>query len=297
MTGQPLIDPRDRRQLAEQTTALAQQYTGWRPDLLVPDAGQALIGVFARFAELVVARVNRAPERNYFAFLNLIGTQPAPPLPARVPLTFTLVERSPADAVIPAGIQVAALPLEGEEDEVVFETDLPLVATRAQLMAAFVGDTENDRYSDRTRQASTAEGDPFDPFVGDQPAPHQLLIACDPVLTSPGAKDVTLVLSTPHGTVLQSWPVSWAYWDGARWAPAASTATVRADTWQVALTGLPQLVPHQVNGISAGWVRAQLDMPLTPGESGLAPESVAVGGRVPQDEVAGLYPFGETSQV
>ncbi|MGH3937298.1 MAG: hypothetical protein ACRDTG_01475, partial [Pseudonocardiaceae bacterium] len=281
----------------EQTTALAQQYSDWRPDLQRPDAGQALIGVFARFAELVVARINQAPQRNYFAFLNLIGTQPAPPLPARVPLTFSLVERSPADAVVPAGTQVAAPPLEGEQDEVVFETDTALVVTRAQLGAVLVGDAENDRYSDRTTQARGTGGDPFDVFVGDQPAPHQLFIACDPMLTSPGAKDVTLVLTTPHGAVLQGWPISWAYWDGAGWASVNSTTTVRDGTWRVMLTGLPQLSPQAVNGIWAGWMRAQLDMPLTPGESGLAPESVAVGGRAPQDEVAGLFPFGETSQV
>ncbi|MGH4012335.1 MAG: putative baseplate assembly protein [Pseudonocardiaceae bacterium] len=298
MTGQPPpIDPRDRHQLIEQTTELAQLYSDWWPDPARPDAGQALIGIVARFAELVVQRINRAPERNYLAFLNLIGTQPLPPLPARVPLTFSLAERSPADAVVPVGTQVAAAALEGAEDEVVFETEASLVVTRAQLQAVVVGDAENDSYSDRTTPALSADGDPFAAFVGDQLTPHQLFVACDPVLTGPGEKDVTLVLSTPDGAQLASWPISWAYWDGAGWRPASSSATARDGAWRVRLAGLPQLPPHEVNGISAGWVRAQLDMALPPGKSGLAPESVAVGRRAPQDEVAGLFPFGETSQV
>ncbi len=101
----PPIDPRDRDQLAAQTSALAQRYTtdtgvepgrGWRPrEDGGADAGQALIAIFARFAEIVVDRINRAPERNYLAFLNLIGIEPLPPRPARVPLTFTLAEGSP----------------------------------------------------------------------------------------------------------------------------------------------------------------------------------------------------------
>ncbi|MGH3929520.1 MAG: hypothetical protein ACRDTF_06035, partial [Pseudonocardiaceae bacterium] len=298
MTAQPPpIDPRDRHTLIEQTTKLAQHYSDWQPDPGRPDAGQALIAVFARFAELVVQRINRAPERNYLAFLNLIGTQPLPPLPAHVPLTFSLAERSQADAVVPAGTQVAAAPLVGEDDEVVFETETPLVVTRAQLQAVFVGDAENDSYRDRTAQAKGEDPNPFLTFVGDHPVPHQLFVACDPVLTSPGTKNVTIVVTTRHGTQLQSWPISWAYWDGAAWQPASTGATVSDDAWQVRFIGLPQLPVHEVNGLSAGWVRAQLDMPLPPGESGIAPESVAVGGRAPQDEVAGLFPFGETSQV
>lgn len=299
MTGQPPpIDPRDRQEIVKQTTALATRYSGWRPRPDgQPDAGQALIGIFGRFAELVVQRVNRAPERNYLAFLNLIGTRPLPPLAARVPLTFSLAEGSLADAVVPAGTQVAATPLAGEGDEVVFETETALVVTRAQLRAVVVGDAENDKYTDRTAQATGRQQEPFQVFSGDQQVPHQLFIACDPVLTGPGTKDVTLVLSTPDGTLLESWPISWAYWDGAGWQPLSSSRVVRDGAWRVTLAGLPPLSPHEVNGISAGWVRAQLDMALPLGESGLAPESVAVGGGAPRHEVAGLFPFGETSPV
>ena len=51
------------------------------------------------------------------------------------------------------------------------------------------------------------------------------------------------------------------------------------------LTGLnftesPALTPSAVNGVTAGWLRAQLDLPLPPGQQDLVPESVAVGARV-----------------
>src|SRR5918911_4565078 len=130
----PPVVPRDSRGLAEQTAALAQTYSDWRPRPDGrPDAGQALIEIFARFAELVVERINRAPEKNYLAFLNLIGTQMLPPRPARVPLTFTLSANSPIDVAVPAGTQASAPPLEGEADEITFSTERNLVVTRSQL--------------------------------------------------------------------------------------------------------------------------------------------------------------------
>jgi hypothetical protein len=257
VNGQPPpIDPRDRQDITKQTSELATHYSGWRPRPDgQPDAGQALIGIFARFAELVVQRVNRAPERNFLAFLNLIGTRPVPPVPARVPLTFSLAERSPADAVVPAGTQVAAAPLEGQDDEVVFETETALVVARAQLRSVFVGDAENDKYADRTARATGQQDESFEVFVAGQQIPHELFIACDPLLSRPGRKDVTLILTTPDGALLNSWPISWSCWNGAGWQPVSTRATVRDGAWRVALSGLPQLPSYEVNGISAGWVR------------------------------------------
>jgi hypothetical protein len=298
MNGQPPpIDRRGRDEIAARTMELAGQYAGWRPRTDgKPDAGRALIGIFARFAELAVQRINRAPDRNYLAFLNLIGIRPLPPLPARVPLTFSLAEGSPVDAVVPAGTQVAAAPLDGEDEEVVFETDNTLVVTRAQLQAVLVGDAETDTFADRGTAATRPGGAAFEAFAGEKPVPHQLFIACEPVLTGPGTKNVTFAL-TPAQAALLDWPLSWAYWDGAEWQPATHTEEVREGVRRVTLARLPQLPPREVNGIQAAWVRAQLNMALPPGKSGLPPESVASGGRLPQDDVAGYFPFGETTQV
>ena len=110
------------------------QVKAWRPPAAdAPDALGVLVQIAARFAGLVVDRVNRSPEKHELAFLNLTGAQPLPPRPARVPLTFALSPSSPVEAVVPAGTQVTASPLEGEEDDVVFETDRDLVVTRAGL--------------------------------------------------------------------------------------------------------------------------------------------------------------------
>jgi hypothetical protein len=293
----PLIDKRSYDDLVAQTSELAK-LSGWRPRPDgQPDAGQALIGVFGRFTQLVIERLNRAPDQNYLAFLNLIGAALTPPRVARVPLTFHLATGSPVDATVPAGTLAAAPPLAGETGEVVFETERSLVVTRAQLQAVFVSDTEGDTYSDRTTAATTAGGEPFAVFAGDQPSPHQLFLAADPLLTGPGTKDITIALTTPDTWQWMNWPVSWAYWDGASWQPVTTTATVTGGRWQVTVPALPALPPGPVSQIQAGWLRAQLDLPLPPGAAGHRPESVAVGARPPQDLTLPWSPFPAESPI
>ncbi len=294
----PGIDKRSYADLVTETEQLAGQFSGWQRPAGQPDAGQALIGIFGRFAELVIERLNRAPDKNYLAFLNLIGASPLPPRPARVPLTFHLATGSPVDAVVPAGALAAAPPLAGEQDDVVFETERGLVVTRAQLQAAYVSDAENDTYSDRFAQATGAADQPFAVFAGDQPSPHQLYLACDPLLTQPGLGDVTLTLASPDTFQWLNWPIIWAYWDGTTWQTiTGSSAAVQTGAWRVTLPTLPALTPSAVNGINAGWLRAQLDMPLPPGQSGQVPESIAIGARNPQDLTLPLSPFPADSPV
>ncbi|HEY2960091.1 MAG TPA: putative baseplate assembly protein [Actinomycetota bacterium] len=300
----PPIDKRSYQDLVAETERLARQLSGWRPRPDgQPDAGGALIRVFGRFAELVVERLNRAPDKSYLAFLNLIGSSLLPPQPARVPLTFQLAANSPVDAVVPAGTRAAAPPSEGEAEEVVFETERGLVVTRAQLQAVFASDTETDTYSDRTAQATGLVDQPFAAFGGESPTPHQLYLACDPLLTQPGLKDVTLTLASPDGWQWANWPITWAYWDGAGWQAAAASARVDAGqagatgfAWRVTLPQLPPLTPGVVNGIEAGWLRAQLELPLPPGEAGQLPESIAIGARAPQEMATPLSPFPDDSQ-
>jgi hypothetical protein len=298
----PPIDERSYQDLVADTERLAQQLSDWRPR---PDgrldAGGALIRIFGRFAGLVVERLNRAPDKSYLAFLNLIGTSLLPPQPARVPLTFQLAANSPVDAVVPAGALAAAPPPDGEADEVVFETERNLVVTRAQLQAVYVSDTETDTYSDRTAPATGLVEEPFPVFSGESPTPHQLYLACDPLLTQQGSKDVTLTLRSPDGWQWANWPITWAYWDGAAWRAAVSSAQVEAGAanfvWRVTLSQLPPLTPHEVNGTEGGWLRAQLELPLPPSEAGHVPESIAIGAKAPQDLTAPLAPFPDDSTV
>jgi hypothetical protein len=303
----PPIDKRGYADLVATTETLAQRFSGWRPATEGgPDAAGTLIRVFGHFAELVVERINRAPDKSYLAFLNLLGVSPLPERPARVPLTFRLATNSPVDATVPAGTLVAAPPPDGEEDEVVFETERYLVVTRAQLGAVVVSDAPNDAWADRTAQAAGHLDEPFAAFSAAEWTPHELYLACDPLLTKPGRKTVTLTMASWDLWQWLNWPITWSFWDGAGWRPVAASVGAQAtmdsaghqSRWvTVTLTDVPPLPPHAVGGIEAGWLRARLGMPLPAGGSPAPPEAVAVGARAPVDPSGPLVPFPVDSTV
>jgi predicted phage baseplate assembly protein len=288
----PPIDTRSYADLVAETEQLAQQLSGWRPAPDgQPDPGAAIIRIFGRFVELVVQRINRAPERNELAFLNLIGTSPLPPRPARVPLTFSLASGSPVDAAVPAGTLAGAPPVPPATDDVLFETERDLVVTRAVLTDVVVSDTETDTYSDRTAEATGLLDAPFAAFSGDQFSPHHLYIAVAP---RSAPSDLPLELQTPDSWQWLNWPITWEYWDGDGWQPAVSRAQVSQGAWRVTLSQLPKLPAYGIDGVEGGWVRARVGLPLAPGTSGTVPDSIALATRRPQDFASGLTVLSES---
>ncbi|WP_448573740.1 hypothetical protein [Trichothermofontia sp.] len=75
----PNIDPRSDAEIVAQLEQWAQAFTDWRPNGDRPDAGRAMLRIFGRMASQVRDRLNRVPDKNFLAFLNLIGTDLLPP--------------------------------------------------------------------------------------------------------------------------------------------------------------------------------------------------------------------------
>jgi baseplate J-like protein len=108
----PKLDNRSfdelRREAVQQLQAACP---GWT-DLSPSDPGIALIEAFAYLTQVMLYRLNRVPEKQYNAFLRLIGITPLPPAAATTTLLF---QRSGAGAeriTIPAGTRVAAGPVQ-----------------------------------------------------------------------------------------------------------------------------------------------------------------------------------------
>jgi hypothetical protein len=294
----PKIDHRAFPEIVAETEALARELSDWRPpsDGSI-DAGQALIRVFGRFADLIVQRLNRVPEKNFLAFLNLIGAEPLPPQPARVPLTFLLADNAPVDPVVPAGTRVAAPPRDGEEEELLFETEQELLVTRSQIEAAYVYDPRTDQYNDCLQQVRGESEMPLAVFEGTQPVDHELYLACDPLLLGANGRAVRLNLYSSDQWQWETWPIQWAYWDSEHWQPLAGAPRyVPAERcWQVSVAALPELTPHELNGLEAGWLRARLNLPLPPEQQGMAPSSMGIGStNNPIDFDLPFQPFGQS---
>jgi hypothetical protein len=97
----------------------------------------ALLKLFAHTFKLVIDRLNRVPEKNFIAFLDMLGIKLLPALPARAPLSFALSEGTKEHALIPARTQIAA-------GEVIFETEKNMLATPAKLTDAYSIDVSKD---------------------------------------------------------------------------------------------------------------------------------------------------------
>lgn len=169
----PKLDGRSAAVIFEELTArLAGGVSGLRP---APPA-EALMQIFARYAEIVIDKLDRVPERNFLAYLNLLGVTPVPAHPARVPLTFAATNTS-ATVSVPARTQVAAPPPEGESEPVVFETDRVLELTTAKLQQVFLLDPAGDVETELQdlAQKVAPEGKPI--WAARKPSDHILYVA------------------------------------------------------------------------------------------------------------------------
>ena len=111
-------------------------YTPEWTDLNDSDPGMTLVQLFAWLSEMIIWRLNRVPEKSFIRFLDLLGIDLAPAVPARAELTFTLTAPNLARAVlVPRGTRVA-LAEPGEDGRpVIFETDDNLFAVSAKITA------------------------------------------------------------------------------------------------------------------------------------------------------------------
>ncbi|MEA5418993.1 putative baseplate assembly protein [Spirulina sp. CCNP1310] len=258
----PKLDQRSYAELVQQTQALAESYTPWRAAPNSGDVGLALVRIFGRMASLVQERLNQVPERNRLAFMNLVGTQLTPPQAARSPLTFELAAGSPVDALVPALTQIAAPPPEGEEAEVIFETERELLVTATQVKAMFVIE-DRDYYSDRCANVFPDAVPPaFEVLKGDRPVEHYLYLHGAEVFDLPKLTTVQFAIATDSpasATQLASRFLDWQAWDGKQWQvlPAVAVETEAAQVL-ITLTQLPKLKEVEVNGRPGKWLRITL---------------------------------------
>ena len=158
----PKIDPRTSADIEQQVKNLLNKYVPDpkdQPDWVTGKTtgiSVALIKIFARYCEIIIERLNKVPEKNFLAFLDLLGASQLSPQSARVPLTFSLSDKSTVDAVVPKGTQVAAQLSSGEKQPVIFATENDLVVTAAKLESIFVRDLLQNRYGDYRAILNTA---------------------------------------------------------------------------------------------------------------------------------------------
>jgi hypothetical protein len=300
----PPIDHRTAPEIAAQLRSLLATYypASFRNPNALTGVNAALVQVMARFAEIIIQRLNQVPEKNFLAFLDLLGATQLPPQAARVPLTFTLATGTTDDAVVPAGTPVAV------SETTLFETQRELIVTSAQLDSVLV--REGDRYADQTAALLSDNLNSIATFQGDRPIDHVFYIGHSQLLSFPEIQNLQIQFHALQ-TLGDNATVQWQIWNGTEWAtiaPINPQVINQAGNQQLNFATVPAVPISLVNGIANRWLRCRLLTPITGtsqlpslqtlniqatlNRTSLLPE-VAFTNQLPIDLTKEFFPFGE----
>ena len=128
----PNLDDRRFQQFVDDAKRYIQQRAPEWTDHNVSDPGVTLVETVAHMADQIVYRLNRVPEKNHLAFLDLIGITRFPPSAARTDVTFWLSAPQQEPVQLPVGTEVATARTESEQ-AVVFATERDLTVVPCEL--------------------------------------------------------------------------------------------------------------------------------------------------------------------
>ncbi|MGP4114263.1 putative baseplate assembly protein [Streptomyces sp. 4N509B] len=150
----PNLDDRRFQQFVDDAKRYIQQRAPEWTDHNVSDPGVTLVEAVAHMADQIVYRLNRVPEKNHLAFLDLVGITLFPPTAARTDVTFWLSAPQEEPIRVPVGTEVATARTESEE-AVVFAAERELAVLPCALRYLVVRH-QGQKVTDRT--TDLAEG-------------------------------------------------------------------------------------------------------------------------------------------
>ena len=266
----PKIDQRTAQDIVNQVQELLVQYTGETSTL--QGTSKALVEIFARFTEIIIQRLNQVPDKNFLAFLDLLGASRLPPQSARVPLTFFLAAGSTVDGVVPLGTQVAAPPAEGEQDPVIFETERELVVSAAELDAIFIRDPQQDLYRESSSilTNSTSVGVPI--FRGNQSIEHIFYIGHNEFLGFSEIATFTLKINLSKALGASGevqWQIATEIDNGIDWQDITPSddqtqgLTQTGENQEIEFSNIKDVPLSTVNSVTNRWLRCLLLTPIS----------------------------------
>ncbi len=312
MIPAPRLDDRGFDDIVAEAIRLIPRYCPEWTNHNAADPGITLIELAAWMTDIALYRLNRVPEKNYIAFLNLLGIKLRPPQAARALLTFTLAEG--ADKQLVREGTAIATPQAADEDTITFETTRDLVVTKVKLDRCFA--YWNETYSDNSPHILGGLEGGFEVFGGAERAERFLYLG-DSRFSGLGEEAVLRIyLGCPdHGGRDLSRLLEWEYWNGTRWKEFYP-AQLEVDRGEAVFRGPAELKPVTVHGIEDLWIRGRLaEVPSNPQETEIDTVRVRVevlGEGVPPDRALAnlennayigldlgknMFPFGKEPKV
>lgn len=258
----PNLDDRTHKEIVEEALRLIPQYCREWTNFNPSDPGITLIELFAWMTEMVIYRLNKVTDKNYIAFLNMMGIRLQPPQPARALLQFRLVPNAPATWVR-AGTPVSTVQ-SGREEPIIFETGEDLLVTDNELVRCFT--QISDEYADQTPYLDGRRAEGFEVFGGVNHIERSLYLG-DTRFEQVGEDAVLIVRIASAGSSNMVDLLEWEYWNGRRWREMRR-ATIEVEQGAIAFERIDEIAETEVNGIKSRWIRGRLvEAPPDPHET------------------------------
>lgn len=256
----PNLDDRRFQQLVDEAKRYVQQRTPEWTDHNVSDPGVTLIETFAYMVDQLLYRLNRVPDKNYTAFLDLLDIRLFPPAAAVAEVDFWLSAPQPDTVALPPGTEVTTGG--GETDEaVVFATTAELRILPSEL-TRLVTAYRNGEQTDRT--GTLAEGRDIPCFQA-APEPGDALLFGLPTAV-PGCIVAVRLDSRVEGVGVdpRQPPLVWEAWDGGGWRVCETGTDTTGGLnrpGEVALYVPAGHTASVIGGTRAGWLRCRVTEP------------------------------------
>jgi hypothetical protein len=221
-----------------------------------------LIAIFGRFAEIIIGRLNQAPDHNLLAFLDRLGISRLPAQAARVPVTFQLTPGRLQPTIVAAGTQVAAAPEKGDSRPVVFATQRELVVVPARLAGAHMVDGANDACHAWT----TSSGDVLENRTSGQ-TEHTVYLGLDDFLELAHITEIRISVEL-SGQVTGERQVNWEISAEPEWVPLKpdlDTTCALSKSGEIVFKAPPVAAESKVRDVQGRWLRCRLATRLVPG--------------------------------
>ena len=249
----PNLDDRTHQEIVEEALRLIPQYCPDWTNFNPSDPGITLIELFAWMTEMIIYRLNKVTDKNFIAFLSLMGVKLQPPQSASTLLQFSIAEGAPATTVS-MGSRAATIQ-KGKEEPVIFEIDSDLLITDNVIARCYT--QVSDEYSDQTPfiEGERLEGG-FEVFGGVNHIERSIYIG-DERFEQVGEDSLLVVRIESAGSTQLVDRLEWEYWNGRRWRELARSYT-EVEDGAIAFEGIDAIEENELNGVTARWVRGRL---------------------------------------
>jgi len=266
----PKIDKRNFQTLLEEAKRLAPFYVPEWNIASSDDSGVALLKIFFYMLQEVTHRLNEVPEKNFVAFLDMLGVKLVPAQPSNVPLTFKLATGA-TNVLVPELTQAEASATDKRE-ALIFETEKNILATTTALTDIYSVVPTRDEIFEHSQNLTDSKS--FELFVNHDQQEHALYLGHENLFNIKGKANIQLTISPFPEQLLNPRLVSWQYYgkkveviygqevESLGWYNfefgeefSGQITLVKNDVWEI--------IPYKINDIETRWIRCLLGVSVT----------------------------------